>query len=272
MNNSPEVSDLSTTEPRVGVVVPTLGTRNKYLLDCLSSIRRAGRCHIQLITATPNAHRHLLDSGQVDGMSEDEQMGLAAAINRGMSQLPASVTFATWLGDDDLLTDDSLTKARDALSGSGDAVMVFGSCEYIDEKGRTLVVIKSGQFAPWLLRIGPQLLPQPGSLFLLSAYRELGGLDTTLHGAFDLDLFIRLKKLGSRFIFIPVVLSKFRWHRESLSVQSRKTITREASTVRVRHLSPVLRALSFLWEPWVTWLILRASSLMTRRLHKVSRE
>lgn len=271
MSNSGWRHDHIGNAPIVGVVVPTLGTRNHYLLDCLTSIRNAGPCHIELVTATPSAHQHLRESGYVDGISEDQQYGLASAINLGMSRLPRHVTFATWLGDDDLLTEDSLVIAADAFSKHDKAVVVFGSCEYIDEQGRTLLVMRSGRFAPRLLRFGPQLLPQPGSLFLMSAFWALGGLDTTLRGAFDLDLFIRLQRPGNRFVFVPVILGKFRWHRDSLSVHARALITREASSVRVRHLPTWIRKIAICWEPLITWLILQAGVAMNRRLRNITR-
>jgi len=106
---------------------------------------------------------------------------------------------------------------------------------------------KSGRFAVPLLRFGPQLIPQPGSLFLRSAFNAVGGLDPNYRQAFDLDLLIKLSKIG-KIKYIPVQLSSFRWHGESLSVGSRKTSVSEAKMIRQLNLPSFLRPISPLWE------------------------
>jgi GT2 family glycosyltransferase len=232
---------------RVGIVVPTLGERPDYLELCLRSIRAAGEAHILLVAPASLKPDLLRSSGLIDSVLIDGGGGLPAAINQGIRGLPQSVQYVNWLGDDDLLTEGSLEVSARVLDQDKNAVMTFGSCDYIDEEGQIIWTNSSGQWAVPLLRFGPDLIPQPGALFRRPAFEKVGGLNTDLGWAFDFDLFIKFSKVG-KLSFINQPLAKFRWHPESLSVEHRKKSVSEASKVRVSHLPAYLRLISFLWE------------------------
>ena len=250
--------------PKAGIVVPTLGTRPDYLRQCLQSIRAAGDAHILLVAPEGFDCLELKKAGLIDSEVQDPRKGLAEAINLGIAALPSEVEFVNWLGDDDLLSKDALVLAQEALSRSSQTVMVFGACSYIDSLGETIFVNTSGQWAVPLLRIGPDLVPQPGSLFRRSAFESVGGLSADFNWAFDFDLFIRFSKIG-KVVYINRNLASFRWHPESLSVEHRKMSVAEASAVRVRHLPRYLRLISSLWEFPVKQATFWAGKRVTRR-------
>lgn len=249
---------------RVGIVVPTLGKRSEYLSQSLMSIRSAGKAHILLVAPDSMETKELLEIGLVDSLVKDPGTGLPDAINLGISNLPSSVEFVNWLGDDDLLLANAITLASHQLSLNPETAMVFGSCDYIDPSGQILWTNKSGQWAVPLLRFGPDLIPQPGALFRRSAFEEVGRLDPKFDWAFDFDLFIRLAKIG-KLQFINKRLAQFRWHPESLSVAFRRKSVSEASQVRRSHLPPLLRVLSVLWEYPVRQATLFAGARVTTR-------
>lgn len=256
--------------PRVGIVVPTLGQRPDYLEKCLGSIRAAGNAHIVLVApASFNSHP-LLGTGLVDSLETDEGNGLAGAINKGIKSLPSTVEYVNWLGDDDLLTEGSLEITEKYLDSNPDAVMVFGACDYIDGTGAVVWTNRSGQWAVPLLRVGPDLIPQPGSLFRRSAFDSVGGLRTDLGWAFDFDLFIRLSRAG-KIKYVKKTLAQFRWHPESLSVEHRKKSVAEASRVRVSHLPSLLKPVSFLWEYPVQQATLVAGKRLTSKAQSKAR-
>lgn len=125
----------------------------------------------------------------------------------------------------------------------------------------------SGRWAVPLLSFGPDLIPQPGSLIRRSVFNSFGGLRTDLGWAFDVDLFINLKKHGKvRYLNQP--LASFRWHPESLSVGQRDGSVREASQVRVQYLPKGLKQVSFLWEPALRWATKRAGTSLNKRVLK----
>lgn len=249
------------TAPAIAVVVPTLGQRPEYLEQSLSSIRAAGESHILVVAPAAFDASALIAAGLIDEKLDEVGRSLPAAIDQGFAALPNEVRYIAWLGDDDLLRPRALELALEFLESHPRSSAVYGRCDYIDPDGKKVWANKSGWWAAPLLRIGPDLIPQPGSLFRRSAYARTAGLRTDLGWAFDLDIFLQLAKVG-KLSFIPHTLAAFRWHSESLSVGQRRDSVREASQVRVEHLPAWLRPISPLWERFVRWATFRASALV----------
>jgi len=232
---------------RCGIVVPTLGNRPDYLRECLSSIRKSGDAAICVVGDESNEINQLLREGLIDILVPDSKAGLPAAINKGFHYLPKQIEFINWIGDDDLLASGSLDTLSLILETQTTISMVFGACTYIDRHGKKVWENRSGQWAVPLLRFGPCLIPQPGALFRRDAFNEVGGLSKDYGWAFDLDLFIKLSKLG-KLKYIPQTVSFFRWHQDSLTVGKRIHSVQEASRIRVKHLPAALKLFSPLWE------------------------
>lgn len=266
MNRSANVEGRSTVS--VGVVVPTLGARPHYLRESLRSIRAAGSCFIVVVRPKDTSLGSDVES-TIDHVVDDPGVGLAAAINSGIGALPRSVLYATWLGDDDRLTPGSLATTLSEIEETS-AVAVFGQCRYIDAEGTEVWLNRSGRWAPSLMLFGPQLVPQPGSLFRRSAFEAIGGLNEDLKWAFDLDMFLKLKKQPGGLRFINAPLAEFRWHPDSLTVGSRRGSVIEASQVRQRHLPGPLHSMSRLWEPLLRWGIFHAGSRLSDKLIRMS--
>jgi len=253
---------------RVGIVVPTLGTRPRYLEQCLESIRNAGKAQICLVAPSNFDTQPLLTSGLADQSVIDPGLGLSEAINKGVAELPEHVQYVNWLGDDDQLTTNSIATATAVLDSNPNTVLVYGQCDYIDSDGQLIWTNKSGQWASHLLHFGPDLVPQPGALFRRSSFQAVGGLSVAYDWAFDFDLLLKLKKEGKlRFINAP--LAQFRWHPESLSVAGRAKSVEEASVVRVSHLPRFLRPISVLWEYPVKKATLAAGKNVSARARRL---
>jgi len=255
---------------RVGIVVPTLGKRSDYLKQCLESIRAAGDAHVCLVTPKDFNFEPLLASNLADQFVVDPGSGLSEAINKGFSELPAEIEYINWLGDDDLLASGSLSDATQILDANPTTVLVYGSCDYVDPKGKVVWVNKSGQWASSLLHFGPDLIPQPGALFRRKAFEQVGGLSKTFDWAFDVDLLLKLKRIG-KLRFVNKTLASFRWHPESLSVEYRTTSVAEASKVRVSHLPARIRPISCLWEYPVRKATLVAGNRVTARAKRLAK-
>ena len=234
-------------KPNCGIVVPTLGLRDDYLILSLRSIRAAGDVHICIVCPESTDLSRYASEGLFDQRVHDPGTGLATAIHLGLLSLPTDIPYANWLGDDDLLRPGTLVRTSKYLDENSDVAMVFGSCDYIDHDGEIIWRNRSGQWAVPMLRFGPCLIPQPGALMRLQSYKEIGGLDASYKWAFDFDLFIRLSQIG-KLRFMSETLSAFRWHDGSLSVGGRDGSVREASRARQSHLPLFLKPVSPLWE------------------------
>jgi hypothetical protein len=204
-------------------------------------------------------------AGLIDSQVDDPGSGLAGAINVGLDSLPDEISMISWIGDDDLLEPGMLRKTSYLLS-SGMTDFVWGQCRYIDSENRRLWINRSGVWARYLIRFGPNLIPQPGSLFSRRSFDELGGLSTEFSWAFDQEFFTRLLKQFPS-TYIPQVVASFRWHEGSLSAGARAGSVRESSLIRVRHMPVFLGVLSRLWEPIVRQAIMYAG----KRVSKLSK-
>lgn len=246
---------------KIGVVVPTLGRRERFLHSSLSSIRgSAPETHIVLVSPKFDSLNLLRSEGLWDSWIEDPGKGLAASINNGLAALPDDMEFATWLGDDDLVDSGSLQAMAAELSRSN-ASFIYSGCRYVDENGAVLWENRSGKWASKILAFGPDLVPQPSSLFRLNDFWEVGGLDEGLGWAFDLDLFIKLRDLnGAK--FLSGITASFRWHADSLTVDFRAQSVAEATQVKVRRAPTILRPAMWAFHSLVGLFVLASGKLV----------
>jgi len=97
----------------------------------------------------------------------------------------------------------------------------------------------------------------------------VGGFDSRLSYALDLDVFLKLRRVGD-FITAPTVSARFRWHADSATVADRSSSTREAIIVKNRHLPALLKALSWIWNYPVAWASQVAAWAVTVRARNLS--
>jgi GT2 family glycosyltransferase len=251
------------------IVVPTLGRRPEYLAQSLESIK-AQAIPATVVIVGPRDNSELAEAAEAFGAELLPDPGsLPGAINLGVQEGGASHDFVTWLNDDDLLEPGSLLPVRDALVSNPRATVAYGSCRYINEDGKELWVNKAGRLAPWILKWGPDLIPQPGSLIRCSAWEAVGGLDESYGLAFDLDLLLRLQKLGP-LIDVRRIVSSFRWHSQSLTVDDRHRNISESERAKRNALTPVGRKIAWAWEPPVRWATHLAAREVQRRARRLA--
>lgn len=249
------------------IVIPTLGRRADYLAQTLESIVSQSVAADVVLVAPLDAPA-VIEAVNRYGMSVIADPGsLPSAINAGMASAQTHHQYVNWLGDDDLLTRGSLAATRAALEADSRRVLAYGACSYIDEHGRDLWVSKAGRWAERILAWGPDLIPQPGMLVRRDAWDQVGGVDESLKFAFDLDLLLKLKRVGM-LVDVGTVVSSFRWHPESLTVSDRTMSLDESQAVKRRYLSPTARRLSWMWEKPVRAATHLAAGEVTRRARK----
>jgi len=247
--------------PDCGIVIPTLGTRIDYLMACIESIRNAGYTYICVVSPNHQLGKNLLDAGFVEQFVFQSGTGIANAINVAFNDLPDHIQFQSWLGDDDLLEIDSMEIARQCLISNPLASSVYGKCRYVNTEGDEIGVNKAGSLASRILRFGPCLIPQPGSLIRRTSFKRIGGLDESYECAFDLDMFLKLQSIGP-IKYVNQIMASFRWHPNSKSVQQRSKSVSEASEIRVSHLPTSLKNLAPLWEKPICFLTIKSGNVV----------
>lgn len=226
---------VSSRSPSVLYVVPTLGDRLDYLEVALESLQIQRGPRVGVVIVAPASATHLEPVAERRGVTLIRQTGtgIGGAINDGWRARGTKHDYLAWLGDDDELTPDSAAHAIGYLQRRPRAAMVYGWCDYVDGHGRVLFRARPTALAGRLLRWGPDLVPQPGSVARAAAVEAAGYVDEDLRYAMDLDLFLRLKDVGA-LGYTPHVLARFRWHEGSTTVSAPAASDAEARLVRAR--------------------------------------
>ncbi len=249
-------------------VVPTLGERVDTLGPALASVRAQEGVDVRLVVVVPPAadEARLIAAEHGAIVVDDPKRGLSAAVNVGIAEADGEAYFS-WIGDDDELHPDGLRSLVDLLEADPGAVVAFGACDYMDDRGEIFAVSRAGKWARRVLAWGPDLIPQPASLTRLSAMRAVGAYDETLRFVMDLDMFLRLRRRG-RFVTTGRRVAKYRWHPDALTVANRDLSISEGDSVRRRHLPVRVRPLALLWERPVRLAINLVSDQLSRRARR----
>ncbi len=256
------------TDPRVLIVVPTLGSRAGLLEQCLASIRSQD-VPVSIVLVAPTGNQMVAElAARFDARTIADPGSLAGAINVGALAADEHHEYINWIGDDDLLEPGSLAATVSALDADASAVLAYGACRYIDEDGKELWISRAGKWAPRILKWGPDLIPQPGMLVRRTAWLQVGGLDESFRFAFDLDLLLKIQRLGG-FVDVGRVVSSFRWHGDSLTVGDRSTSLHESEVARRHALSPTARRLAWAWEGPVRLATRAAAAELHRRARRI---
>ena len=234
------------------------------LKECLDSIHRAG-CE-NVVIVCPEEKQEILKSMELKNqvLIKDLGSGLPDAINLGVRNLPNHIKFVSWLGDDDLINQNSLERSLQIFSSNPEVIATYGSCNYIDNSGKVLFINKSGQWAVQFMHFLPNLIPQPGSVIKRDAFQKVGGVKPTYPLSFDFELFFNLRKIGE-IKYISQVQGSFRWHLDSQSVKLRRKAVLQTSQIRKNFLPDFVKPFSFLWEPIIILITLIAGNLIKKR-------
>jgi glycosyltransferase involved in cell wall biosynthesis len=254
--------------PGVLVVVATLGKRPDYLALTLQSVRNQDYPNIDIVLVYPSKSIVTKKLAQKYNASSLEDPGsMSNAVNIGIRSAKSKHAYVTWIGDDDLLEPGMVRLSVEALENNPKASASFGHCRYINEDGKLIFTSKAGRLAPFIMTWGPNLVPLPGSMFRVAGLKRLDYIfDTSLHYAMDLDLFLRLQKLGP-LVSVKAPVASFRWHSTSTTVANREASMQEAEMVKRRYLGMSARRVSFLWELPVR----TATRIAAQRVAKLSK-
>jgi glycosyltransferase involved in cell wall biosynthesis len=193
----------------------------------------------------------VMDGGSTDGsrewlaanaglgfeLVEEPDEGQTAALAAGFER--ATGELLGWLNSDDILEPGALETAFAVFRDQPDAVMVSGACLFIDAEGRVTGAMAAPPVPTFdalvRVRLNP---PQPATFFRAETYRAVGGLDTSLNLAFDLDLWLKLARAGRYVVRPDRVLARYRVHPGAKSERMAVASAREDLRVRRRYGMP----------------------------------
>lgn len=268
MSKTQSKSTPSTKHSRILMVVPTLGDRPELLRLTLESVTSQGSIKPDIVMIFPLKKAAIRKMAkEFNAVMIDDPGGLSSAVNAGIAEAKPWHDYIGWIGDDDLVAPGSLKAGIDALDKNPKAVVAYGYCDYIDLKGNRILTSKAGRFAPWLMTWGPNLMPCPGTVWRHSALQKAGQFDESNKYSMDLDMFLRLRKIGP-FINTKRTMASFRWHLTSTTVSNRKKVLKETEIVKRNHLPIYLKPLSYVWDIPVRYATILAAKQTTKKAAK----
>jgi glycosyltransferase involved in cell wall biosynthesis len=209
---------------------------------------------ITIITPTLNAAAFLEETmrsvdGQssdlehvvVDGGSTDETAAIVARFPRArLIELPDSSQtrameygaaiargeFLVFLNADDMLAPGALASL---LAAIGDADVVYGRADHIDERGSVIEPYPTRAFDAIALT-ERCFICQAATMIRRSSFERAGGFTASLNYAMDYDLWLRMVP-WARFVYVESLIGEARLHREAKTVARRTAIFHETFDV-----------------------------------------
>ena len=223
--------------PKVSVIIPVYG-HVEYVLDSLFSVFTQSYTDFEVIVindGSPDASESILKtyiaSGKIKYVSQ-ENKGAAAARNHGLAL--ASGDFVAFLDDDDVWPANKLEVQVDQLENC-DAVMVGGSsCCFSDIEDTAEISFVPSKFK--LLHTIDFFLgnpfASPGQIIIRkSALDTVGGYDESIWGVEDLDLWMRLSRIGEIRKYEYMALY-YRVHSANASLDLEKMVSNTEQVIR----------------------------------------
>jgi hypothetical protein len=197
---------------------------------------------------------------------EKENAGLAHAINLGLEVLETK--YWNWIGDDDVLELNAVANLIEKLEGNRMYSFAYGSSLYFDSTGSLQMLNRSGKFAQQLIFLGPNLIPQPSCVFRAEILGTEKFLNTAYKFAFDQD-FIQRLLVASKALFVPIVVSKYRWSRNTLTSKNRESSIIESLSIRRKHARNLAEAIIvIILAPLSRFVVLASDSYFKARSNR----
>jgi glycosyltransferase involved in cell wall biosynthesis len=231
-----------TSLPRITVVTPSFN-QGEFIERTIRSV---------LGQEYPNIEYIVMDGGSNDesvrviehynsGISHWESRkdkGQSDAINRGLGM--ASGEILAWVNSDDWLLPDALWHVARAWLTNSEPHWLSGICKFYDDAGEHCYDWVPNPAAG----LGQALsqgagVPQASSFWSKALWREVGGLDQSLHYCMDEDLLMKFYITGAR----PIVLEEsitVRWvQKDSKTASMLPMFARDFATLVKTHASRV---------------------------------
>ncbi len=228
---------------KVTIVTPVYNGM-PWLPECIASVAEQRR--------DVEVEHFVYDGGSTDGsaewLREHTSLGYEAiigpdggqtdALAKGFSRATGEIL--GWLNADDVLEPGALKRVVDVFTADPSLAMVVGACLVIDSHGVVTGAIGSIP-VPTLqgLLCLPWNPPQPATFFSAQAYRNGEGLDRRYDLAMDIDLWLKLAKVGPIKTIPTEVLARYREHPNAKSVARSSASQRQSLKIRRRHGMPI---------------------------------
>jgi glycosyltransferase involved in cell wall biosynthesis len=210
--------------PRISVVTPSYN-QGQFIEETIRSV---------LLQGYPDLEYIIIDGGSTDGSLEiikqyepwltywvsERDRGQAHAINKGLARCTGQIF--NWINSDDVLAPNALSTLGE-LFGNHD--VVAGAVANFDDEGRREIIKNL------INETSGNAFHQPGLWLIRENIALCGGIDESLHFAFDWDLAMRYLASFPLVYYTDYILAYFRLHDDSKTVLKQSQFDEEQLNV-----------------------------------------
>lgn len=234
-SNAQGVMERNPAIPRISIVTPSFN-QAPYLEITIRSVIEQNYPDLEYI---------IIDGGSTDGsvdiirkyekyvnawVSEPDR-GQAHALNKGLRMISGEIW--GWLCSDDTLAPGALEKISRAFAADPNAAVIYGNCNFIDEKGRVTREKKPGPFSRSRL-MRNNFLYQPATFARSDCLKKYGFLDESLHYAMDYEFWLRFDP-GERISYLNEWIADYRLHLSSKTMGDTLEMVKEMTQVKKKY-------------------------------------
>ncbi len=176
-------------------------------------------------------------SDKVKFFTNKEHLGISASRNICIAE--ASGDYLLWIGDDDILLENTTDSYRSILSNSPDTEIIYGNIQvFDDETGKEITIIEPKDYTDSSQSLLADLfkgsgITDGGSLVKKSVYGNIGNYDIQFNRASDNEFWSRASE-KAKFHKCDEVVYKYRKHTSNVSFSN--TVDRSFESVVLRRL------------------------------------
>ncbi|MDZ7296061.1 MAG: glycosyltransferase [candidate division KSB1 bacterium] len=223
--------------PRLSIVTPSYN-KAQFIEETIRSV---------LLQGYPDFEYIIVDGGSTDGTVEiirkyepwlarwvsEPDRGQSNAVNKGILMATGEILY--WLNADDMCMPRAFERVAHVFVREPSVRLLTGQAMVVDKNGRPLRPM-AASFTSWedyaLRRCS---IYQVSTFFRKGVFKELGGLDESLHFSMDRELFLRVTRLYPPLV-IQDCLALFRDHSESKTRSRLVAGLRESARMSLRYL------------------------------------
>ena len=243
---APEVVAGSTDHPiTISILVPVYNPPIEFLDECLNSVMRQQARNWELVVANDGSTkpevREFLDGFTALHAADSrvrilhkENGGISSAINHALSS--ATGDYIAILDHDDALDPRCIEIFSERVAEGGEPDAIYSDEDKINSRGEHFELYCKPDYSPELLLT--QMYLCHFTIFKRSLVNEVGGLRSTMDGAQDFDLALRLMPKLNDVRHIPLPLYHWRAWAEStaMTIEAKPWAQQAAARAQQEHL------------------------------------
>ncbi|MCF7804250.1 MAG: glycosyltransferase [Candidatus Marinimicrobia bacterium] len=157
--------------------------------------------------------------------------GQSNAINKGLKKATGEIW--AYLCSDDTYNEGVLQSVATVFQENPNCDLIYGGCNFINENNIVTRVKRPGEFNRKKLLMGNYLY-QPSVFLRTNIFQRFGLFSEELNYSMDYEYWLRISK-EANFCYIDKILSNYRLHTNSKSMDQIVSMVRESSKVRKRY-------------------------------------